>query len=218
MKRLSRCKYNVHDIVNKLYRTIPLVPVGTLMQDIAQDIQMGLYNDCGDPNTNWQAWMDKTKKMLSERNVIDVMDNRNHIYALPIDKPDCKYIREAKIKKLSDNLYTWQEVCDITNNAGGRIYSSPFGNYDNYKFKLEQVPFNKISPDYYLTIKDCDELNLDEDKSVIERLLNTYDSGQDLPPIILDNNYKIIDGSHRMGVYEYLGLANIKAFVIQKDN
>lgn len=102
MKRLSQCKYNVHDIVNKLYRTIPLVPVGNLMLDIAQDIQSGLYNDCGDPNTNWQAWMDRAKQILSERNVINIMDNRDYINALPIDKPDCKYIRESRLKKINN--------------------------------------------------------------------------------------------------------------------
>jgi hypothetical protein len=100
MKRLKKCAgYNLHDIVNKSYRTIPLVPTGSLTQDIAQDIQAGLYNDCGDPNTNWDAWMDRAKLILSERNVIDVMDNRTYINALPIDKPDCKYIREARLKK-----------------------------------------------------------------------------------------------------------------------
>ena len=75
------------------------------------------------------------------------------------------------------------------------------------------MPFNSIDKDSYLTVEECDEYDLDEDKSVIERLLDKYDSGEDFPPIILDSDYKIIDGSHRMGLYEYLGLNTIKAFV-----
>lgn len=73
MKRLI-AQNNVHQIINKLYRTMPLVPVGDLTQDISQDIQNGLYNKCGDPETNWDAWLNRCRQLLKERNIIDVMD------------------------------------------------------------------------------------------------------------------------------------------------
>lgn len=83
-KKVAKSQYNVHEITNKLYRTIPLVPVGNLMQDIAQDIQAGLYNDCGDPNIDWDSWKNRCIEILSERGTINVMDSRNFISANPI--------------------------------------------------------------------------------------------------------------------------------------
>ncbi len=207
MKRLIQCGYNVKQIVNKLYRTIPLVPTGTLMQDITQDIQYGLYKDCGDPNENWDLWMKRCKELLKDRNVIDIMDNREYINAMPY--VDNSYGRISQAEK----KYTWQEVCKITNDAGGNIYCSPYGDYDDYEFELQSVSFKDIDKDTYLTIDECKEYNLDEDRSVIENLVSKYDSGVDFPPIILDSNYKIIDGGHRMGAYEWLGLGYINAFI-----
>ena len=207
MKRLIQCGYNVQQIVNKLYRTLPLVPIGTLTQDIAQDIQMGLYKDCGDPNEHWDLWMERAKEILRDRNIIDVME-REQINAMPY--MDNSY---GKISTANNKLYTWQEVCDITNNAGGKIYSSPYGDYNNYQFELKLVDTNLIDKDSYLTLDECREYDLDEDESVIENLIELYDSGENFPPIILDSNYKIIDGSHRMGVYDWIGLGKIKAYV-----
>lgn len=172
------------------------------MQDIAQDIQSGLYNNCGDPDTNWDSWKKRCSEILNERGIINVMDCRNFI--------------NARLIKKSNELYTWQQVCEITNNAGGNIYSSPFGDYDNDKFKLEQININKISKKYYLTINECKEYNMDEDESVITKLSEAFDNGENIPPIILDNNYNVIDGSHRLGMYDYLGINYVKAFILQK--
>lgn len=80
-KRLKKksSKYNVHEIVNKLYKDIPLVPIGDLLHDISQDIQLGLFDDCGDPNTNWENWKQRAMELLKERNIINVMDDRKFI-------------------------------------------------------------------------------------------------------------------------------------------
>ena len=210
MKRLIQCSYNIQQIVNKLYRTLPLVPIGSLTQDIAQDIQMGLYNDCGDPNEHWNLWMERAKQILHDRNIIDVMD-REQINAMP-------YVDNSYGKiSTANKLYTWQEICDITNNAGGKIYSSPYGQYDDYEFELKEIDTNLINKDSYLTLEECREYDLDEDESIIENLINLYDSGENFPPIILDSNYKIIDGSHRMGVYDWMGLSKIKAYVKKEE-
>ena len=217
MKRLiANFQYNVHDIVNQLYRTVPLVPTGNLLQDIAQDIQNGLYNDCGDPNENWNNWRERCTEILSERNIINIMQPRQFINAEPIISKDCKYIREAKLKKISNEEYTWEEVCNIINNAGGSIYSSPFGNYSDCKFKLKTILINDISKDCYLSIEDCKKYDLDEDENVIMKLVDAYNNGASIPPIILDNNLKIIDGSHRLGMYDFLGINKIQAFILQE--
>lgn len=67
MKRLA---YNVHQIVNKLYSTIPLVPSGNLIQNIMQDIQYGLYDDCGDPDKNFDKWQSRCIELLKQRKLI----------------------------------------------------------------------------------------------------------------------------------------------------
>lgn len=100
--KLAQYQYNVHDIANRLYRTVPLVPIGDLMQNIAQDIQTGLYDGCGDPNTNWEAWKDRCTDILSERGIVNVMGPRGFIDGNPIVSQDCKYIRQARLKKITD--------------------------------------------------------------------------------------------------------------------
>lgn len=127
-----------------------------------------------------------------------------------------QYERVAKLKKLSNAEYTWNEICNIINNAGGTIYSSPFGSYDNDTFKIETIEIDKIPRSNYLTIDDCKELDLDEDENVIMNLVYAYEDGDDIPPIILDNDYHIIDGSHRLGMYDYLNIKYIKSFILQK--
>lgn len=58
------------EIATKLYQTIPLVPSGCLIQDIIQDVQYGLYDDCGDPNTNWDKYKERCKELLKQRNIV----------------------------------------------------------------------------------------------------------------------------------------------------
>ena len=178
----------VHEIVNKLYKTIPLVPIGNLLQDLTQDVQYGLFKDCGDPNTNWDKWEERAIELLKQRNII------------------------SRLAKVAEKIYTCNEVRDIINSTGGKIYSAPYGNYDN-KFELKEVNISDINKDTYLTLSECEEYDLDEDYEIIEYLENTYMEGKNLPPVILDSNMKIIDGSHRVGAYENLGKKNIKAFI-----
>lgn len=197
MKRLIKKSYNIHEIVNRLYREIPIVPIGNILQDIYQDIQSGLFDDCGNPEINWLQWKEKAIQILQDRNIINVMDVRNFISTANDDK-----------------LYSWEEVYEIIANAGGRIYSLPYGSYAG-NFKLETITMDKIPRTNYLTIEDCQRDDLDEDESVILRLVDAYNGGSNIPPIILNNDYTIIDGSHRLGMYEYLGIYNIQAFVLQ---
>lgn len=61
---------NAYSMAEKLALKVPLVPMRELVQDIAQDIQNGLYKNCGDYDTNFEKWLDKCREILRERNVI----------------------------------------------------------------------------------------------------------------------------------------------------
>lgn len=209
---MNRLAYNVKEIVNKLYSTIPLVPSNNLIQNIFQDIQYGLYDDCGDPNKNWDKWKDRCIELLKQRNIL------GQYRKIKCHNSNNKIIKKytiSRLKKIHSNKeYTWNEIVEITNNSGGRTYSSPFGDYSNFIFIEEIVDINNISG--YIPYDECQELDLDEDMSVIEYLADRYDSGEILPPVILDDQYKVIDGSHRVSMYDYLNITKIKAFVLKK--
>ena len=64
------------EIATKLYSDIPLVPTGCLIQSIIQDIQAGLYNNCGDPNKNWEKWKQKCKQLLNQRGILGKNNRR----------------------------------------------------------------------------------------------------------------------------------------------
>lgn len=120
----------------------------------------------------------------------------------------------SRLKKKSNKEYTWDEIVEITNNAGGRTYSSPFGNYSDFIFIEEFVDISNIRG--YIPYDECQELDLDEDMAIVEYLVDKYYDGEILPPVILDEQYKVIDGSHRVSMYDYLNIQKIKAFVLQK--
>lgn len=61
---------NAYSMAQKLALKVPLVPMRELVQDIAQDIQNGLYKECGDFNTDFENWLDKCREILRQRNVI----------------------------------------------------------------------------------------------------------------------------------------------------
>ena len=111
MKRLA---YNVHELVTKLYSTIPLVPSNNTMQNIMQDIQYGLYNDCGDPNHNWDNWKERCIKLLRERNILSNKDTQTTM----------------KIKRLKNKIATNIYLKDIIfeDNLNWNGYNTDYGN------------------------------------------------------------------------------------------
>jgi hypothetical protein len=111
------------------------------------------------------------------------------------------------------DYYSWDDVVSITNESVGRIYSSPFGDYSDSKFSKEEVWLDHIARDHYLTLDECLKLKLDEDEYVIRRLISAYSNGDNLPPVILTSDLKVIDGSHRLGALESLRIYHLTAFV-----
>jgi len=70
------------------------------------------------------------------------------------------------------------------------------------KYELMLVPIDKI---------DIDEFSLDTSK--MREYIEEYKKSNDYPPIVLNDEYVIIDGTHRVNALERLGLKEVKAWV-----
>ncbi|QST02478.1 hypothetical protein IMZ31_23805 (plasmid) [Pontibacillus sp. ALD_SL1] len=114
-------------------------------------------------------------------------------------------------------MYTWDRIVAETKNAGGRIYSLPHGNYENKTFLLKSVRLEDLGGKGFFTLRECEELDLDEDYYVIKRLMRAYQNGANIPPVILDSNYDVIDGSHRLGAMFELGTTFFGAYVMRGE-
>lgn len=109
-------------------------------------------------------------------------------------------------------IYTWQEVVDIQLQSGHYIYGKPFGDYQNDLFKKEIIKLSDVARDHFLSLLDCKKLDLEADEMVIRRLMKSYESSAKLPPIIVNENNQIIDGSHRTGAMFELKYKTIEVF------
>lgn len=74
--------------------------------------------------------------------------------------------------------------------------------------KIVEVPMHEISVDFYV------RQSLSEDRVAV--LTELVKSGNELPPIILNDKNQIIDGRHRYNAYRAAGKSTIKA-EIRKD-
>lgn len=54
------------------------------------------------------------------------------------------------------------------------------------------------------TVTYFDELGMDEDYSISKELMDKIVDGVNLNPIVVDNNYKLLDGRHRLAAYSEL--------------
>lgn len=70
------------------------------------------------------------------------------------------------------------------------------------QYELQIVPIDKI---------DIDEFSLDTSK--MREYIEEYKKANDCPPIVLNDEYGIIDGTHRVNALERLGLKEVKAWV-----
>lgn len=141
------------EIATKLYQTIPLVPTGCIVQDIIQDVQLGLYKDCGDPNKNWNKYKERCKELLKQRNVVGTRLVKKAYFDAGDRECAMIYIDGQIIEGETHN----QALTDYTNslqikrryNGGG--YSRDYMDSElKENPKLEDLPFcclNKVTED-----------------------------------------------------------------------
>lgn len=169
MKRLA---YNIKKIVNKLYSTIPLVPSNCLIQNIIQDIQYGLYDECGDPNENWDLWKKRCVYLLNQRNILSCKTN-NKLATHDTESRTCAivYVNGKLFEGESHNeaLQNYLNSNDIEIKQGvgecERYYLTKEldtnSNLDNIEFaclnKIDKQDFNELLYcfiDYYYSDRD----------------------------------------------------------------
>lgn len=69
-------------------------------------------------------------------------------------------------------------------------------------YKLTEIPLNKIN---------LEEWMVDEDK--VEEYVEFYQKNKKYPPIVIDDEFSIIDGTHRANALNQLGFETIKAWI-----
>lgn len=159
---IANKNYNISNIVSKLYSTIPLVPSNNLIQNIFQDIQYGLYKECGDPEENWDKWKDNCVELLKQRNILsknlaktayhdaetrssalvyidgNIYENETHNWALD------KYLENNYIdRQNSGNSFNRDELTqELSSNAD--LNNLPFA----CLHKINKQDFNRLFEEY----------------------------------------------------------------------
>lgn len=108
---------------------------------------------------------------------------------------------------IGDTLYeedVYQYVQSIHDDYESSFVDGDLGNRieEFEQYELQIVTIDKI---------DIDEFSLDTSK--MREYIEEYKKSNDYPPIVLNNEYGIIDGTHRVNALERLGLKEVKAWV-----
>ena len=72
-------------IAKRLIAALPLVPTNDLTYNLLDDIQAGFYDDLGEAEDNWDAWVQRTVELL-------VAEGRLMPYDIGIYKPAIEHI------------------------------------------------------------------------------------------------------------------------------
>lgn len=114
------------------------------------------------------------------------------------------------IIKLREKIYSYEQV--MKQQKVNSYYLNPIGN-PNSKFIKEKIHILKLrelngiddsEDEKEQTVSYFEEYGLDEDYSISRELLNKIYDGEKLNPIVVDENYEILDGFHRLASYSEL--------------
>jgi DNA-directed RNA polymerase beta' subunit len=92
-------------------------------------------------------------------------------------------------------------------------YSDVLFSTENSKFVEEIIDIKKLrelngfsddEDEIEQTVSYFDDLGMDEDYTVSKKLMNKIVNGIKLSPIVVDDKYKVLDGSHRLAAYSEL--------------
>ena len=92
-------------------------------------------------------------------------------------------------------------------------YSDVLFSTENSKFVEEIIDIKKLrelngfsddEDEIEQTVSYFNDLGMNEDYSVSKKLMNKIVNGVKLSPIVVDENYKVLDGSHRLAAYSEL--------------
>jgi hypothetical protein len=63
-------------IAKRLLADLPIVPTNERTYELCQEIQMGVFSDCGDPDENWEEWKQRAREILEAKGVFVLKQSR----------------------------------------------------------------------------------------------------------------------------------------------
>jgi len=110
--------------------------------------------------------------------------------------------------------FSYQDVVD--KQSQGYMSSDIFFGGNKNDFQLKEVDLKDITINgkkSRVSLSFYDRHDLDEDVSIVNKLLRMYRNGDNVHPIVLTKDLDIMDGVHRYVALKELKKKNIKAFV-----
>jgi hypothetical protein len=116
-----------------------------------------------------------------------------------------EFLHESKKISYSDVL----KKQEMGNPYSSYIFSNKNSNFIKEKIHIEKLRdfngfANDIKNELEQTVSYFYDVDMDEDYYVSRKLMNKIVDGIKLNPIVVDENYKILDGSHRLAAYSEL--------------
>ena len=110
----------------------------------------------------------------------------------------------AKIGDVLPEEDIYQYIQSIHDDYEGSFIDGDLGNRieEFEEYELKTIPISEI---------DIDEFSLDTSK--MKDYIKEYKNSNNYPPIVLNDEYGIIDGTHRVNALERIGLKEVKAWV-----
>jgi hypothetical protein len=110
----------------------------------------------------------------------------------------------AKIGDVLTEEDIYQYIQSIHDDYEGSFIDGDLGDRieEFEEYELKTIPISEI---------DIDEFSLDTSK--MKDYIKEYKNSNNYPPIVLNDEYGIIDGTHRVNALERIGLKEVKAWV-----
>jgi len=124
-----------------------------------------------------------------------------------------------KFDRFINKEFTAKEIQDIQ--CSGKIKPSCdiiFGMNNSDVFTIEEVKLSEIKGPKNLTLNFYRRKGLDEDISIVNRIVKALQEDDEILPIVCDNDLSIMDGLHRYVAYKEFYKRNDLIKVFKKKN
>jgi hypothetical protein len=150
-------------------------------------------------------------KLLFNGGKMVVTDNPNQIKladgtntTFDGNNPDIRFKRGGKVLGYDDVIKKQQ----IDNPYSDVLFSNKNSKFIEETIDIKQLRelngFSDDEDEIEQTISYFNDLGMDEDYAVGRKLMNKIVDGVELSPIVVDEEYKVLDGSHRLSAYSEL--------------
>ena len=116
-----------------------------------------------------------------------------------------------KLNENKENFLSYDDVIkkqQIDNQYSDVIFSNETAKFIEETISIQELRklngFSENNGEIELSVSDFKDTDMDEDYYVSKKLMNKIVDGVKLSPIVVDEKYKILDGSHRLAAYSEL--------------